>query len=178
VLARRRADPSGKIMRSRVWGFAVAIVAGCAASCGGVLRKSLGRLHLPVRISRPAWARYALPGLLVLADAVAAADPAAADTSAYYAALKQAVAAKVIYPPQALVAGEQGVCRVKATFLRSGAVVESTLVQSAGYADLDQECVAVFGRISKLPAAPASLSPASPRLMLEIPVTFSLAAGG
>jgi len=89
-----------------------------------------------------------------------------------------AVAAKVIYPPAALVAGEQGVCRVKATFLRSGEVVESMLVQSAGYPDLDQECVAVFGRISKLPAAPAALSPASPRLMMEIPVTFSLAAGG
>lgn len=165
-------------MRSRVLGFAVVIAAGCRAASGRALSKNGVDRHLPPRIKQPAWARYVLPTLLLLADAAGEADPAPADISAYYTALKQAVAAKVIYPQQALVAGEQGVCRVKATFLRSGEIVESVLVQSAGYPDLDQECVAVFGRISKLPPAPAALTPASPRLMLEIPVTFSLAAGG
>ena len=101
-------------------------------------------------------------------------DNAVANPAAYYETLQSYVAVRVVYPPPAIRASEQGVCRVRTSFFRNGKIIETKLAASAGFEDLDRECIAVFERIATLPPAPESLAPSSDRFTVDIPVTFAL----
>jgi protein TonB len=59
------------------------------------------------------------------------------------------------YPPNAAARREQGYVRISFTIDRNGHVLESHVLESSGFADLDQEFLAMVARAQPLPKPPA-----------------------
>jgi protein TonB len=76
------------------------------------------------------------------------------------------------YPPQAHAHNEQGVVVLGFSLDRAGHVLAHRIVQSSGYADLDDEVMAMIMRAEPLPPFPDSMPQA--RLDLTVPIRFSL----
>lgn len=76
------------------------------------------------------------------------------------------------YPPQAQSRNEQGIVLLSFSLDRSGHVLAHRIAKSSGYADLDDEVVAMIMRAEPLPPFPASMPEA--RLDLTVPIRFSL----
>jgi protein TonB len=76
------------------------------------------------------------------------------------------------YPPQAQARNEQGVVLLGFSLDRDGRVLTHRIVQSSGYAALDDEVMAMIMRAEPLPPFPASMPQA--RLDLTVPIRFSL----
>lgn len=76
------------------------------------------------------------------------------------------------YPPQAQTRNEQGVVLLGFSLDRDGRVLAHRIVQSSGYAALDDEVMAMIMRAEPLPPFPASMPQA--RLDLTVPIRFSL----
>ncbi|MCK9385930.1 MAG: TonB family protein [Nevskia sp.] len=102
------------------------------------------------------------------------ANPPARKTVGYYDQLTHIIAAGVRYPSRALLANEQGTCIVKVALRRDGTLISAEITQSAGYADLDRECLAASRRVDKFPAFPESVSTEIEEFIFEMPMKFSL----
>jgi protein TonB len=76
------------------------------------------------------------------------------------------------YPPQAQAHNEQGVVLLGFSLDRGGRVLAHRIVQSSGYADLDNEVMEMIMRAEPLPPFPATMPQA--RLDLTVPIRFSL----
>jgi protein TonB len=76
------------------------------------------------------------------------------------------------YPPQAQARGEQGTVLLSFILDRNGHVLAHRIAQSSGYADLDNEVMAMIMRAEPLPPFPDSMPQA--RLDLTVPIRFSL----
>jgi periplasmic protein TonB len=76
------------------------------------------------------------------------------------------------YPPQAQARGEQGTVLLSFILDRNGHVLAHSIAQSSGYADLDNEVMAMIMRAEPLPPFPDSMPQA--RLDLTVPIRFSL----
>lgn len=76
------------------------------------------------------------------------------------------------YPPEAQSRDEQGVVLLGFSLDRDGRVLTHHIVKSSGYADLDNEVMAMIMRAEPLPPFPASMT--QERLDLTVPVRFSL----
>ena len=76
------------------------------------------------------------------------------------------------YPSDAQARSEQGVVLLTFSIDRSGHVLAHRIARSSGFADLDDEVMAMIMRAEPLPAFPASMT--EPRLDLTVPIRFSL----
>ena len=76
------------------------------------------------------------------------------------------------YPPEAQSRHEQGVVLLGFTLDRDGHVLTHNIARSSGYADLDNEVMAMIVRAQPLPPFPASMT--QPRIDLTVPIRFSL----
>jgi protein TonB len=76
------------------------------------------------------------------------------------------------YPPQAQARNEQGVVLLGFSLDRDGRVLAHHIVESSGYADLDDEVMEMIMRAAPLPPFPTSMPQA--RLDLTVPIRFSL----
>jgi len=76
------------------------------------------------------------------------------------------------YPPQAQSRNEQGVVLLSFSLDRSGRVLARSIAKSSGYAELDNEVMAMIMRAEPLPPFPASMP--EQRLDLTVPIRFSL----
>lgn len=93
-------------------------------------------------------------------------------TSNYYGRLATWLARHKRYPAQARRLRQEGTVKVTFTITRSGRVVSKRIIQSSGYALLDQEVQAMLERASPLPRIPSSLDRSS--LTITLPVAFAL----
>lgn len=89
----------------------------------------------------------------------------------YAAQLRAALRNRLRYPPGAQSAGIAGVATIRFTMHRSGRVISSSLVKSAGNAALDQAALATARAGSVLPAAPDALP--QEQLTFSIPLQFN-----
>jgi protein TonB len=85
---------------------------------------------------------------------------------------RAAIAALQAYPPEAQSRHEQGVVLLGFTLDRNGHVLAHNIARSSGYADLDNEVMAMIVRAQPLPPFPASMT--QPRIDLTVPIRFSL----
>jgi periplasmic protein TonB len=76
------------------------------------------------------------------------------------------------YPAGAQARNEQGVVLLSFSLDRSGHVLAHSIARSSGYADLDNEVMAMIMRAEPLPPFPASML--QPRIDLTVPIHFSL----
>jgi protein TonB len=76
------------------------------------------------------------------------------------------------YPPEAQSRHEQGVVLLGFTLDRNGHVLAHNIARSSGYADLDDEVMAMIVRAQPLPPFPAGMT--QPRIDLTVPIRFSL----
>jgi len=76
------------------------------------------------------------------------------------------------YPPQAQSRNEEGVVLLSFSLDRSGNVLAHRIAKSSGYADLDDEVMAMIMRAAPLPPFPPSMPQA--QLDLTVPIRFSL----
>ena len=76
------------------------------------------------------------------------------------------------YPAAAQSRNEQGVVLLSFSIDRTGHVLAHSITRSSGFADLDNEVMAMILRAEPLPAFPASMP--QPRLDLTVPIRFSL----
>jgi periplasmic protein TonB len=76
------------------------------------------------------------------------------------------------YPSEAQSRNEQGVVLLSFSLDRDGHVLSHRIARSSGFADLDNEVMAMIMRAEPLPAFPASMQQA--RLDLTVPIRFSL----
>ena len=76
------------------------------------------------------------------------------------------------YPPEAQSRNEQGVVLLGFTLDRNGHVLAHSIARSSGYADLDNEVMAMIVRAQPLPPFPANMT--QPRIDLTVPIRFSL----
>jgi periplasmic protein TonB len=76
------------------------------------------------------------------------------------------------YPAAAQSRNEQGVVLLSFSLDRTGRVLERSIARSSGYADLDNEVMAMIMRAEPLPSFPASMTQA--RIELTVPIRFSL----
>jgi protein TonB len=76
------------------------------------------------------------------------------------------------YPGDAQARNEEGVVLLSFSVDRTGHVLAHGIVRSSGFADLDNEVMAMIMRAEPLPAFPASMP--QPRLDLTVPIRFSL----
>ncbi len=76
------------------------------------------------------------------------------------------------YPSDALQKSEQGVVVLSFSLDRSGHVLARRIVRSSGFADLDDEVMAMIVRAEPLPSFPANMP--QPRLDLTVPIRFSM----
>ena len=76
------------------------------------------------------------------------------------------------YPAAAQSRNEQGVVLLNFSIDRTGRVLAHSIARSSGYADLDNEVMAMITRAEPLPPFPASMP--QPRLDLTVPIRFSL----
>jgi periplasmic protein TonB len=100
----------------------------------------------------------------------ASADPNA--MSRYAAQLAAALRARLRYPEAARSQGIGGVATLRFTLHRSGRVVASSVVRSAGHAALDQAALATAAPGSSLPPAPDDIP--QQQLTISVPLRFSL----
>lgn len=90
----------------------------------------------------------------------------------YYALIKAHLNRKKVYPPEAKKARQQGTVAVRFSVDRSGAVSNVSIKRSSGIDLLDQVTIALMGRVSPLPAFPASM--AESRITLTLPIEYGL----
>ena len=76
------------------------------------------------------------------------------------------------YPAGSQARNEQGVVLLSFSLDRAGHVLAHSIAKSSGYADLDNEVMAMIMRAEPLPPFPASMP--QPRLDLTVPIRFSL----
>jgi periplasmic protein TonB len=76
------------------------------------------------------------------------------------------------YPASSQSRNEQGVVLLSFSLDRSGRVLAHSIAKSSGYADLDNEVMAMIMRAEPLPPFPASMT--QPRIDLTVPIRFSL----
>jgi periplasmic protein TonB len=76
------------------------------------------------------------------------------------------------YPAAAQSRNEQGVVLLSFSLDRTGHVLAHSIAKSSGYAELDNEVMAMIMRAEPLPPFPASMS--QPRIDLTVPIRFSL----
>ena len=76
------------------------------------------------------------------------------------------------YPAAAQSRNEQGVVLLSFSLDRTGHVLAHSIAKSSGYADLDNEVMAMIMRAEPLPSFPASM--AQQRIDLTVPIRFSL----
>ena len=76
------------------------------------------------------------------------------------------------YPSEAQSRSEEGVVLLSFSLDRTGHVLAHSIARSSGFADLDNEVMAMIMRAEPLPAFPASMS--QPQLDLTVPIRFSL----
>jgi protein TonB len=76
------------------------------------------------------------------------------------------------YPPGAQSRNEQGIVLLSFSLDRSGHVLAHRIVKTSGYADLDDEVMAMIVRAEPLPPFPDSMP--QTRLDLTVPIRFSL----
>ncbi len=76
------------------------------------------------------------------------------------------------YPSEAQSRSEEGVVLLSFSLDRTGHVLARRIARSSGFADLDNEVMAMIMRAQPLPAFPASMS--QPQLDLTVPIRFSL----
>ena len=76
------------------------------------------------------------------------------------------------YPPEAQSRKEQGVVLLSFTLDRNGQVLAHNIARSSGYADLDNEVIAMIIRAQPLPAFPANMT--QPQIDLTVPIRFTL----
>jgi periplasmic protein TonB len=76
------------------------------------------------------------------------------------------------YPAAAQARNEQGVVLLSFSLDRSGHVLAHSIAHSSGYAELDNEVMAMIMRADPLPAFPASMTQL--RIDLTVPIRFSL----
>jgi protein TonB len=76
------------------------------------------------------------------------------------------------YPIEAQSRSEEGVVLLSFSLDRTGHVLAHHIARSSGFADLDNEVMAMIKRAEPLPAFPASMP--QPQLDLTVPIRFSL----
>jgi protein TonB len=76
------------------------------------------------------------------------------------------------YPAMAQRRGEQGVVKLRFTLSRSGGVLNAQIEHGSGYADLDNEVLALVQRAQPLPPIPANIPDNT--LDIHVPVAFGL----
>jgi periplasmic protein TonB len=76
------------------------------------------------------------------------------------------------YPNDAQSRNEEGVVLLSFSLDRTGHVLARHIARSSGFADLDEEVMAMIMRAQPLPAFPASMP--QPQLDLTVPIRFSL----
>jgi periplasmic protein TonB len=76
------------------------------------------------------------------------------------------------YPAEAQSRNEQGIVLLSFSIDRTGHVLAHSIARSSGYADLDNEVMAMILRAEPLPAFPPSMP--QPRMDLTVPIRFSL----
>ena len=76
------------------------------------------------------------------------------------------------YPAGAQARNEQGVVLLSFSLDRDGHVLAHSIARSSGYADLDNEVMAMIMRAEPLPPFPTSMP--QPRIDLTVPIRFSL----
>ena len=76
------------------------------------------------------------------------------------------------YPSEAQARSEQGVVLLSFSLDRSGHVLAHSIARSSGFADLDNEVMAMIKRAEPLPAFPATMP--QQRIDLTVPIRFSL----
>jgi periplasmic protein TonB len=76
------------------------------------------------------------------------------------------------YPAAAQSRNEQGVVLLSFSLDRTGHVLAHSIAKSSGYADLDNEVMAMIMRAEPLPSFPASMT--QQRIDLTVPIRFSL----
>lgn len=75
-------------------------------------------------------------------------------------------------PAHARQFGEKGVSVVRLRLARDGRLIEARIVQSAGYASLDEEALGLMYRIGQFPPVPAVLRPWLDTIVVDQPVNF------
>ncbi|WP_343711151.1 energy transducer TonB [Kosakonia radicincitans] len=78
------------------------------------------------------------------------------------------------YPGYALRMKQQDTVMVRFTIDRNGNVLETAIEKSKGYVTLDRESLQLLERASPLPKPPASAFTQSDRMVLVVPVSFSI----
>jgi periplasmic protein TonB len=76
------------------------------------------------------------------------------------------------YPASSQSRNEQGVVLLSFSLDRAGHVLAHSIAKSSGYADLDNEVMAMIMRAEPLPPFPATMT--QPRIDLTVPIRFSL----
>jgi len=76
------------------------------------------------------------------------------------------------YPSEAQSRSEEGVVLLSFSLDRTGHVLAHRIARSSGFADVDNEVMAMIKRAEPLPAFPASMP--QPQLDLTVPIRFSL----
>ncbi|QRM30195.1 energy transducer TonB [Microvirga sp. VF16] len=98
----------------------------------------------------------------------ASADPSARNR--YLASLASALRNRLRYPDVARSQGVSGVAQIRFTVERSGRIISSSLVRSAGHAALDQAALGTASPGSSVPPVPDFI----PQLTFTIPLRFNL----
>lgn len=98
----------------------------------------------------------------------ASADPNARNR--YLASLAATLRNRLLYPDLARSQGATGVAQIRFTVDRSGRIISSSLVRSAGNPALDQAALATAGPGSSVPPVPDFI----PQLTFTIPLRFNL----
>jgi periplasmic protein TonB len=134
-------------------------------------------------VVRPQVSRPAPPAPTATEATAPAAPPAAATPAPAAAAPSNAVPSwqgQLLsrlqrfkrYPDSARSRREEGVVNLTFTMDREGRVLAARIARSSGFADLDEETLALVRRAEPLPAPPAELPGST--LTLTVPVRFSL----
>lgn len=90
----------------------------------------------------------------------------------YYGDIQNLVATHVVYPLESLIAGEQGVCELRLRILRDGSLASVEIVQSSGFARLDEACLRAC-RDPVFPPVPETVEEKFQEFLVEMPINFS-----
>jgi protein TonB len=126
----------------------------------------------PVLMPEPSFAIEAAPSPRAI-RLPESASASAARTS-YVSRLAAHLARYKRYPPEAWSRREEGEALVRFVVDRAGHVLSFEIVQSAGFAALDQEVAALLARAAPLPPIPDAI--AQERLTVILPIGFTLHA--
>lgn len=105
-----------------------------------------------------------------LGGAAASADPNVLNR--YVSSLTAALRGRLRYPNIARSQGAVGIATLRFTMDRSGRIISSTLVKSAGHPALDEAALATASPGSSLPPAPAALP--QQQFTISVPLRFNL----